>query len=142
MTRPYSLLVAARSGQCIPLQLFVLLPMRAEVVPDVVVEHLSASSHPLSLPPVTKRITVALLSPALLFACLCLPFSHHQSAHKNFQVSTAFVSAYSFTQTLALSHTELRDHQDSVSVTLNKERIPLLKLFVITVTETQSAQKK
>lgn len=65
-----------------PLQLLVSFFMRAEVVPDVVVEHFSATSHPIRFSPFSNRVTVAFLSIATIFTCYCSSFLEQQSVRK------------------------------------------------------------
>lgn len=67
-------LLASQAGQCKSLQLLVPLFMRAEVLLDVVGDHILAWEQALSLPARIRRMTISFLSLALFFTLFCLPF--------------------------------------------------------------------
>lgn len=66
------------------LQQFFVLFRRSEVVPDVVVKHFPASTHPLSHPYLITRMITMLLSLAPSFTCFCPPRAQQQSLQKAF----------------------------------------------------------
>lgn len=139
-SRPLSPLLATQSGQNIPLQLLVPLFMRADVLSNVVVAHLPASTHPLSPPPFINCMEITALSLASPSQSLsrCVPPA--KVSAQNVRLSPALDSAYSSNQTLSSFLTQLRGNQNSVLITQLKEKNALAKAFNKHKTETQIAQ--
>lgn len=114
-----STLPKTQSGQCTPLLLFVFLLLRAEDVPDLLVEHILASIYPLPLSFLINCMTVTLPFLPSLFTGFALFFPTGVSP-QNIQLFSAFLFAYGSNQTSVPSFTELRGNQNSVLFKLQK----------------------
>lgn len=141
MNRPLSPLVATHLAQCIPQQLPFLLFMRAEVDPDVVVEHLPASSRPLPFLHPSSRVTLTQLSLPPLFNFIRSHFCQQQSPHKNFKISLV-LSLQKASLKIVRFPSQRHEHQDENQLTLHKKN----HTFAIALNKQKikgnSAQKK